>query len=136
MPRFFFNLSSQDHVSKDEIGTEFSSLEAAYLNTCDAILDIAFEKLRARQDPAKDKFEITDEQEHVLMEVPFSEVLGPKALAEPVRWEMSLTFNNCQLRAARCAALQADIRAEFEQAKNTFSDIRTTLARILSGSSR
>jgi hypothetical protein len=73
MPRFFFNLRSS---GVDEIGTEFSSLEAAYLDVCDAILQIAFEKLRSRQDPSKDMFEIADGQREVLMQVPF---LEPKA---------------------------------------------------------
>lgn len=47
-------------------------------DTCDAILDIAVEHC-ARQDPAKDGFEIIDEQRNILMQVPFSEVLRPAA---------------------------------------------------------
>jgi hypothetical protein len=41
-------------------------------------VDIAFEKLRARQDPAADIFEIISEQGEVLIVVPFSEVLQPR----------------------------------------------------------
>jgi uncharacterized protein DUF6894 len=136
MPRFFFNLSSQGNVSIDETGTEFPSLEAAYLDTCDAILDMAIEKLCARQNPAKDAFEIADEQGNVLMQVPFSEVLWPVAATNrPMRSETIRIFDSCRHHAARSLALQADIRAEFEQVKNTCCDIRANLARITARSS-
>src|SRR5215475_13846133 len=103
MPRFFFNLSSQGNFSPDETGTEFSSLEAAYFDTCDAILDMAIEKLRARQNPAEDVFEIGDEQGNVLMEVPFSEVLSPGAATNRSRsLESVRIFESCRHHAARC----------------------------------
>jgi hypothetical protein len=131
MPRFFFNLSSQGNFSPDDTGTEFSSLEAAYLDTCEAILDIAVEKLRAGQNPAKDAFEIADEQGNVLMEVPFSEVFWPAAATNrPTSLETVRTFDSCRQHAARSVALQADIRAQFEQVKNTFCDIRANLAAL------
>jgi hypothetical protein len=137
MPRFFFNLSSQSKVSIDETGTEFSSLEAAYLDTCDAILDMAVEKLRARQDPARDMFEIIDEQRNVLMQVPFSEVLRPAAPTNiaPMRLETIRIFDSYRQQVARNEALQADIRAQFEQVKNTCCDIRANLALITPSSS-
>lgn len=136
MPRFFFNLSSQGNVSMDETGTEFPSLEAAYLDTCDAILDIAVEKLRAHQNPAKDAFEIADEQGNVLMQVPFSEILSPAAATNrPMKWETIRIFHSCRHYAARSQALQADIRAEFEQVKNVCGDIRENLVRIADRSS-
>ncbi|MES5488300.1 hypothetical protein QMZ05_36640 [Bradyrhizobium sp. INPA03-11B] len=136
MPRFFFNLTSHGNVTLDETGTEFPSLEAAYIDTCQAILDIAFEKLRARQDPATDSFEITDEQRSVLMLVPFCEVLLPAAAKNrPVRLKTIQLLDNCRDQFARSAALQADMRAEFQQARKTFSDIRANLARIASHTS-
>ena len=60
MPLFFFNHSSAGSVCVDDLGTEFPSLEAAYLDTCDAVLDMAFEKLRTQQDPEDDSFDIID----------------------------------------------------------------------------
>src|SRR5215468_1013330 len=106
MPRFFFNLSSQGNVSIDETGTDFSSLEAAYLETCGAILEMAIEKLREREDPGKDMFEITDERGNVLMQVPFSEVLRPQGAAKSnVKPEMMVTLNNCLHQVTQCEAL-------------------------------
>ena len=137
MPRFFFNLRSQGDVSIDEIGTEFSSLEAAYLDACDAIMQIAFEKLRSRQDPSRDTFEIADGQRKVLMQVPFLEVLQPKAAANIARTRLE-TFrllDNCLYQVARSEALQGAISAELEQAKKTCCGIRANLALIPSRSS-
>jgi hypothetical protein len=131
MPRFFFNLSSPDGFSIDEIGTEFSGLEAAYLGTCDTILEIAVEMLRAHENPAKSAFEIADEHGNVLMDVPFSEVLWPGAVTnKPRRLETIRIFESCRRYAARSLTLRSEIRAEFEQARSTFSDIRASLARI------
>ena len=137
MPRFFFNLRSQGDVSIDEIGTEFSSLEAAYLDACDAIMQIAFEKLQSRQDPSKDTFEIADGQRKVLMQVPFLEVLQPQAATKISRTRLDSlrTLDNCLHQVARSEALQVAISTELEQAKKTCSGIRANLARIPSRSS-
>ena len=132
MPRFFFNLRSQGDVSIDEIGTEFSSLEAAYLDACNAILQIAFEKLQARQDPSEDVLEIADGQRQVLMQVPFLEVLQPKAAKSIARTRQDTRriLDNCLHQVARSEALQVVIDAELEQATKTCSDICAKLARI------
>src|SRR5215813_14487162 len=107
MPRFFFNYASQGTTCVDDIGTEFSSLEAAYLDTCAAALAIAFEKLRARQDPTTDAFEIIDDKKNVLMKVPFSEVLRPGAATNisTIREEITQAFENCRRQAARSEKL-------------------------------
>ncbi|WP_024519373.1 hypothetical protein [Bradyrhizobium sp. Tv2a-2] len=136
MPRFFFNLHSHGGFSADETGTEFSSLDAAYLDTCDAILDMAIEKLRAHRNPANDMFEIADERGNVLMEVTFSEILSPAAATKrPMNLETVRIFDSCRRHAARSLGLTAEIRAEFEQVRNTFCDIRANLARITARSS-
>jgi hypothetical protein len=136
MPRFFFNLWSDGNVSIDETGTEFSCLEAAYLDACDAIMQIAFEKLRSRQDPSKDTFEITDGQRTVLMQVPFLEVLQPKAETNIARMRLDTLriLDNCLRQVARSEGLQVAISAELEQAEKTCMGIRANLARMPSRS--
>jgi hypothetical protein len=131
MPRFFFNLSSEGNVSMDETGMDFPSLETAYLDACEAILEMGIEKLRARQDPSKDMFEIADGQRNVLMQVPFSEALRPAA-ATTIAPNTIQTFHSCLHQLARSEALQTDISAGLEQAKKTVRDIRTNLARMTS----
>src|ERR1700758_400689 len=77
MPRFFFHFTSQNDVSRDEVGTVFPSLEAAYLDSCQSALEMSIDKLRAREDPINDSVEIADESGRHLMNIPFSEVLRP-----------------------------------------------------------
>lgn len=132
MPLFYFNLTSQGAVSVDDIGTEFPSLESAYLSTCQAILEIAFEKLRARQNPEDDTFEIVDAERTVLMQVPFQEVLRPKrvgngsGLREQTR---RLTRTSRQL-LARNVALKAELQLEIERTKLLSETINANLARV------
>lgn len=130
MPHFFFNYVSKGATCVDDTGTEFPSLEAAYLDTCDAILGIAFEKLQARQDPATDAFEIVDDRQNVLMKVPFSEVLRPAGATSisTVREQNSLAWKNCCYQAARSERLNGEIRAEFARARKMFDAIRANLS--------
>jgi hypothetical protein len=130
MPLFFFNHTSQGSTFVDDIGTEYSSLEAAYLDTCDAALAIAFEKLRARQDPTADAFEIADDKHNVLMQVPFSEVLRPAAAGNisTVRQQHTLVVKNCRRQAERSERLHGEIRAEFARARRMFDAIRANLS--------
>jgi hypothetical protein len=134
MPLFFFNFTSQGEVSIDDTGTEFPSLESAYLSTCQAILEIAFEKLRARQDPEKDVFEIVDAQRTVLMMVPFLEVLRPRrpSNASVLREETRRLTRTSQLLLARSKALKAELLSEMERTKRLSDTINENLARVAS----
>jgi len=130
MPKFFFNHFSHDDVSIDEGGSDFPSLEAAYLDTCNAILDISFEKLRERLDPAEDTFEIVSERGDLLLTIPFSEVLRPH---QP---NGSLGSRTAQLTTAsarlieRNRVLKAEFSEEFARAEATFRTIRSNLLRL------
>jgi hypothetical protein len=134
MPMFFFNFTSQGEVSIDDTGTEFPSLESAYLSTCQAILEIAYEKIRARQDPEKDAFEIVDAQRIVLMQVPFLEVLRPRRTsnASVLREETSRLAHTSQRLLARSKALRAELITEIERAKQLSDTINANLARVAS----
>ena len=129
MPQFFFNYTADSATMVDDIGTEFPSLEAAYLSTCEAALAIAFEKLQARRDPANDEFEILDDKRNLLMQVPFSEVLRPAALTTLANKRQNAAFiENCRHQMARNHRLKNDIRAEFAQTRRIFADIRAALS--------
>jgi hypothetical protein len=129
MPHFFFNYTSGGATSVDDVGTEFSSLEAAYLDVCKTTLAIAFEKLRARQDPATDSFDIIDDEKNVLMHVPFSEVLRPAAATNlsTINQQTVLALENCRRQAARSESLKNEIRAEFARTREMFDAIRANL---------
>jgi hypothetical protein len=131
MPHFFFNYTSQGATCVDLVGAEFFSLEAAYLDTCKAALAIAFEKLGARQDPTNDMFEIMDDQQNVLMEVPFSEVLRPAAATTNIATngqQIILALQNCRCQVERSKRLKDEIRAEFARARGMFHAIRANLS--------
>lgn len=130
MPQFFFNYTSGGATSIDDVGAEFSSLDAAYLDTCKSALAIAFEKLCARQDPANDSFDIIDAEKNLLMQVPFSEVLRPAAVTSSpaVRQKTILAFENCRRQVARSARLKNEIRAELARTRGMFDAIRANLS--------
>ena len=130
MPKFFFNHTSHDDVSVDESGTEFPSLEAAYLDTCKAILDISFEKLRERLDPNEDSFEIVSERGDLLVTIPFSEVLRPRQPTDcsGSRTEQ-LTATSARL-TERHRVLTAEFNEELAIAEQTFRTIRSNLVRL------
>jgi hypothetical protein len=128
MAHFFFNYTSGGVTFADDIGTEFCSLEAAYLDTCETALAIAFEKLRARQDPTNDAFEIVDDEQNLLMEVPFSEVLRPAAAINiSTSQQTVLALENCRRQAARSERLKDEIGAEFARTGEMLDAIRANL---------
>ena len=130
MPLFFFNHSSAGSVCVDDLGTEFPSLEAAYLDTCDAVLDMAFEKLRTQQDPEDDSFDIIDVEGHLLMHVPFSEVLRPRPAPKlPTVHRGHRAIAACRREIVRSQLLKTELHAEFEKIQSTLDIIKTTLAR-------
>ena len=126
MPLFFFNHSSAGNVCVDDLGTEFPSLEAAYLDTCDAVLDIAFEKLRTQQDPEDDFFDIIDVEGHLLMHVPFSEVLRPRPAPKlPTVHRSHQAIAACRREIVRSQLLKTELHAEFEKIQSALDIIRT-----------
>jgi hypothetical protein len=130
MPHFFFNYTSHGATCVDDTGTEFSSLEAAYLDTCETALAIAFEKLRVREDPATDSFEIIDDNQNMLMQVPFSEVLRPAAATNisTVRQKTIVALENCRRQVVRNERLKDELRAEFARTRGLFAAIRANLS--------
>lgn len=132
MPHFFFNHTSGGATFVDEVGTDFPSLEAAYLDTYEAALAIAFEKLRRRQDPITDSFEIIDDERNLLMQVPFSEVLRPAAATNTstMRQKASLALDNCGRLVARNRRLKHELRAEFARTRGLFASIRANLPAV------
>jgi len=130
MPHFFFNYISDGATFVDDMGTEFSSLEAAYLDACETALALAFEKLRGRQDPANDAFEIVDDEKNMLMHLPFAEVLRPGAAAKisTISQQTVLALENCRRQVARGETLKDEIRAEFARTREMFDAIRANLS--------
>jgi hypothetical protein len=135
MPRFFFHFISQDQVITDDVGLVFPSLEAAYLDSCNAALEISMERLRARDDPIDDGIEIADEDGRTLMHIPFSEVLRPR---QKIRHQAnchttSRAIQACRRQMLRGDTLRSELRAEFEKTRSTFQSIQAKLAILKAG---
>jgi len=135
MPHFFFHFISQDQVTTDDVGLVFPSLEAAYLDSCNAALEISMERLRARDDPIDDGIEIADEDGRTLMHIPFSEVLRPR---QKIRHRAnchttSRAIQACRRQMLRSDKLRSELRAEFEKTRSTFQSIQAKLAILKAG---
>jgi hypothetical protein len=136
MPLFFFDFTSGGTIEADDIGTEFPSLEEAYLDACRSALEMSFEKLRTRSDPNLDSVEILDAQRHSLMQVPFSDVLRPKPPRPPAvrNYGYGQTYNqlidSCNQQLTRGNRLKAEIGEELRKMRTTSGAIRANLERL------
>jgi hypothetical protein len=134
MPRFFFHFTSQDEIGRDDIGTVFPSLEAAYLDAYVAMLEISFEKLRAHEDPTNDGVEIADEDGRMLMYIPFLETLRPRQkVIQADRHATSRAIQACQRQMLRSHTLWSELQIEFAKTQHTFRSIQAKLALLKTG---
>jgi len=126
MARYFFHLLSSDGSSKDDIGTELASAEAAYLAACDAALDMSYEMLRERRDPAGHTFEVADEQGHVVFEIPFAEVTRPAERRHPYA-EVHASIQRHQERASKSLS---ELKTNFHRAKSLLTSTKELLTKV------
>jgi hypothetical protein len=135
MPRFFFHFTSQDQIGRDDTGTVFPSLEAAYLDAYKAVAEISFEKFRARDDPTNDGVEIADEGGRTLMHIPFSEILRPrqKVSARASRHTTNRAIQACQRQILRSRTLWSELQTEFAKSQYAFRSIQAKLAILETG---
>ncbi|MGV8839574.1 MAG: DUF6894 family protein [Bauldia sp.] len=75
MPVFHFHLTDDGRRSPDLDGSDFASLELAYLAAFRAVQDMAWEMVHRGRDPRRCSFEIADHAGIALVQLPFAEVL-------------------------------------------------------------
>src|SRR5689334_15876725 len=124
MPLYFFHLISPEERCPDDSGCELPNVESAYLEVYRAALDISFEMLRHRRDPAALRFEVTNEGGDVLFDLPFSEALRPARRAST----MTGVHANLQ-RAHDRSGLRPPSRASNFAGPATITATRALLAR-------
>ncbi|MEN3793499.1 PAS domain-containing protein [Fulvimarina sp. MAC3] len=78
MKLFFHLRRSPTVLRRDEEGQEFQTLDDAYATVCREIPDLVAEFLRQRTDAMGFSFEITDEYDRLIMEIPFREMVRPE----------------------------------------------------------
>ena len=127
MPYFYCHLHGPGGFERDEIGLEFSGLDAVYLDVCRAILDMAADLARSGYDPMPYAFEIVDAGGALLMDVPFREMLN-KA---PRNGRYSPPVSQAGQRAEmlRATLLKAAVSESIDRLKETIRMSRQIVAR-------
>ena len=126
MSRYFFHLMSPDGPHKDDIGTDLPNAEAAYLEACEAALEMSYEMLRQRRDPSNYAFDITDAEGHVIFELPFAEVTRPADRRPPIG-NLHASIQRNHQRAAQAAA---ELRTNVTRTQSLLSSTRELLAKV------
>lgn len=76
MPLFYFHLRTPRGLDRDNTGLDMANVEAAYLEACRAIPDMAVDLMRTGESPGRYSFKITNAVGQVVWLIPFTEVLG------------------------------------------------------------
>jgi len=134
MPHFYFHLRTPAGWERDDTGLDFVGLEAAYLDVCRTIPDMAADLVKRKRDPLRYAFEIADGAGQLLMEVPFSEVLasGHKP-RQPIRPALP---QKAQAEMERTVRLIAAIMEEREALQVSLREAREVVARARQVSAR
>lgn len=114
MPWFYFHLRSPKGLERDDLGLEFASVEAAYLEACHTVPGMSAELACQKVDPSRYAFEISDLDGRLLMEVPFTEILR----------------RGCQPFAAPCAKRSREGWAEMERTARLLNWLREERAAL------
>lgn len=86
MNYFLLHLRTPAGIERAFAPLPFADLAAAYLDACAAIPDTAAEMLRKAHDPMLCAYLICDMDDHVLEEIPFTDVLRPTLVTAPRRF--------------------------------------------------
>lgn len=126
MQRFYFDRVGPNGTDRDDIGTLFRDIDAAYLDAYQAALEVSVEMLRVRQNPVGGRLEVRDEHQ-VVIEIPFSEVLrpgpgAPRTVDDRARQQVRNAL-------ARSEELKADIASALATTKTSIEFAQAQLGR-------
>ncbi len=125
MSRFFFHLWTPEGRSEDTQGCDFASLEAAYLDTHRAIVEISAEMLAERRDPGACAFEICNARGERLMLIPFGEALRPAGASQALPFWVLRQRIEGNLRRGR--ELHSELADSIEEVRASMAALRHTL---------
>jgi len=131
MPLFYFHLLVGKQRYPDDMGIEFDSLEAAYLNAFEGMREMWVELLKEGDDPTTRSFEISDSDGKILLIVPFTEVLEAARKPAPRSLTVTASINLIELTQTLTAALNQQI-----QDTRTIIDISKQTVNRVSGKKR
>jgi hypothetical protein len=127
MPRFYFHLATPEGCERDEIGSELTGAEAAYLEARKAALEICGDIISQGGSPAGYRFEIRDSAGRLVQDLSFREVLTAP-LMTPVQ-DTDVARTRLAASLARSRELQAELAAGFAEAYATLATTRALLKR-------
>lgn len=125
MPRFFFHLVSPGSYEVDQEGSEFCSVESAFLDAREAAIDMSAEMLKDRMDPSRHQFEIVDAEGRFLIELPFSEVVWPRAMQA----NQQTARRALDVQIQRGKRLNAELQDEIAKSRRMLKQSRDLLRR-------
>jgi hypothetical protein len=127
MPRYFFHLVTPSTYYADDIGAEFETAEAAYLDASRAAVELSIEALRRRETTTGHRFEIMDDHGQLLFDLPFNEMVRSRG-SNPFQSNLALRRQlDDGLRRSR--DLQASVAAELARARENLKATRALLRR-------
>ena len=119
MARFYFHLSTGEDYERDEVGSDHVDANQAYLEAFESAQQLSVDLIREHLSPIRHRFDICDEYDRVLFQVPFAEIMGRR----PGPHELMHT-------AARGQNLAADVRNEIGNVRAELQSLWDALKRI------
>jgi hypothetical protein len=119
MPRYYFHLASRDGYERDEVGSDLPDVHEAYLEAFETAQQLSVDLIRQNARPAHYRFEICDDRNRVVMELPFGEILGSRGGPQEITEA-----------AARGRSLVQDVHAEIAKGRAELIALRAALSRI------
>ena len=126
MTRYFFHLFEASVASRDEVGVEFPSVEAAFLDVHQAALEISQDMMRERRNIHHMRFEVCDEAGCVMFELPFAEVLDQTDHSRPA-FEARRLYQRVRGNLRRNRRLSSDIASSMAEASERLRHLRHLL---------
>lgn len=119
MARFYFHLATGEDYERDEVGSEHSSANEAYLEAFETAQQMAVDLIRERRNPGRHRFDICDEQGRVVFQVPFTEIVGQR-----------IGPQEATAIAHRGFSLAAEVRHEIVTARAELDSLRAVLKKL------
>lgn len=134
MPLYHFHLRTADGLERDDVGSEFAGIEAAYLQACETIPEMMAGLMEAGRDPLRCSFEIADADGRILIEVPFTERLtGQGRRPRPVP---APPHTSEERQAERLDSLATSVRQEAQRVRENLRRTREYVAQMRANRSR
>lgn len=131
MPLFFFHFIEGDERCEDELGLQFASAEAAYLEAVATAQGMWTELLMRRSNPSRCAFEIANDGGELLFRLDFAELLGthPPSIAHERSQTLGLvrSLRATHLRVTAARASVASSLANVQQALRESNELISQL---------